>query len=575
MNAMERFEQWCNNPYFDQATRAELRALAEAGDTKEIEDRFYRDLAFGTGGLRGILGAGSNRMNLYTVRKATQGLANFILKQGTAAKGVAISFDSRHMSPEFAEETALCLNANGIPTYRFDSLRPVPMLSFATRTLGCTAGVMITASHNPPAYNGYKVYWDDGAQVTAPLDKEILDEVNAVTDYATVKTMSHDDAVAAGLYHTIGKEIDDQYMATIQALVLDHDSIAKAAGLKIVYTPLHGTGNLPVRRVLSELGFRNVFVVPEQEKPDGSFPTVKSPNPEDKAAFTLALGYAKEQGADLVLATDPDADRLGVFALDRASGEYKSLTGNMSGVLVCDYLLRRRKELGILPANGAVVSTIVSTNMVRTVTEAFGMKYIDVLTGFKFIGEQMRLFERDHTYSFQFGMEESYGCLVGTHARDKDAVVAVMALCEAAAWCYCQGKTLWDRMQELYQEYGYYREDTVNLTYPGQEGAAKIASILESLRANPLQTVGPCKVLKIRDYLKHTVLDLATGAVTPTDLPESNVLYYELENDAWMCVRPSGTEPKVKVYILANGTTKVECDEKVAKYAAWAETLKG
>ena len=387
MNAMERFEQWCNNPYFDQATRAELRALAEAGDTKEIEDRFYRDLAFGTGGLRGILGAGSNRMNLYTVRKATQGLANFILKQGTAAKGVAISFDSRHMSPEFAEETALCLNANGIPTYRFDSLRPVPMLSFATRTLGCTAGVMITASHNPPAYNGYKVYWDDGAQVTAPLDKEILDEVNAVTDYATVKTMSHDDAVAAGLYHTIGKEIDDQYMATIQALVLDHDSIAKAAGLKIVYTPLHGTGNLPVRRVLSELGFRNVFVVPEQEKPDGSFPTVKSPNPEDKAAFTLALGYAKEQGADLVLATDPDADRLGVFALDRASGEYKSLTGNMSGVLVCDYLLRRRKELGILPANGAVVSTIVSTNMVRTVTEAFGMKYIDVLTGFKFIGE--------------------------------------------------------------------------------------------------------------------------------------------------------------------------------------------
>lgn len=436
-------------------------------------------------------------MNLYTVRKATQGLANFILKQGTAAKGVAISFDSRHMSPEFAEETALCLNANGIPTYRFDSLRPVPMLSFATRTLGCTAGVMITASHNPPAYNGYKVYWDDGAQVTAPLDKEILDEVNAVTDYATVKTMSHDDAVAAGLYHTIGKEIDDQYMATIQALVLDHDSIAKAAGLKIVYTPLHGTGNLPVRRVLSELGFRNVFVVPEQEKPDGSFPTVKSPNPEDKAAFTLALGYAKEQGADLVLATDPDADRLGVFALDRASGEYKSLTGNMSGVLVCDYLLRRRKELGILPANGAVVSTIVSTNMVRTVTEAFGMKYIDVLTGFKFIGEQMRLFERDHTYSFQFGMEESYGCLVGTHARDKDAVVAVMALCEAAAWCYCQGKTLWDRMQELYQEYGYYREDTVNLTYPGPGGRRQDRLHPGVSAGQSLQTVGPCKVLKI------------------------------------------------------------------------------
>lgn len=301
-------------------------------------------------------------------------------------------------------------------------------------------------------------------------------------------------------------------------------------------------------------------MVPEQEQPDGNFPTVKSPNPEDRAAFTLALGYAKEQGADLVLATDPDADRLGVFALDRASGEYQALTGNMSGVLVCDYLLRRRKELGVLPANGAVVSTIVSTNMVRAVTEAFGMKYIDVLTGFKFIGEQMRLFERDHTYAFQFGMEESYGCLVGTHARDKDAVVAVMALCEAAAWCYCQGKTLWDRMQELYQEYGYYREDTVNLTYPGQEGAAKIASILESLRANPLQTVGPCKVLKIRDYLKHTVLDLATGTVTPTDLPESNVLYYELENDAWMCVRPSGTEPKVKFYLGVKGASAEEAD---------------
>ena len=366
--------------------------------------------------------------------------------------------------------------------------------------------------------------------------------------------------MAAGLYHTIGKEIDDKYMATIKALVLDHESIAKASGLKIVYTPLHGTGNLPVRRVLSELGFKNVFVVPEQEKPDGRFPTVKSPNPEDRAAFTLALGYAKEQGADLVLATDPDADRLGVFALDRKTGEYMPLTGNMSGVLVCDYLLRRRKELGILPENGAVVSTIVSTNMVKTVTESYGMKYIDVLTGFKFIGEQMRLFERDHSYVFQFGMEESYGCLVGDHARDKDAVVAVMALCEAAAWCYCQGKTLWDQMQELYAQYGYYREDTVNLTYPGQEGAQKIASILEGLRANPLTAVGPCKVLKVRDYQKDTVLDLATGNVTPTGLPQSNVLYYDLENDAWMCVRPSGTEPKVKFYLGVKGNTAEEAE---------------
>ncbi len=562
MNITERYQYWCNDPYFDEATQNELKALA--GDTKEIEDRFYRDLAFGTGGLRGILGAGCNRMNIYTVRKATQGLANFILKKGTQAKGVAISFDSRIMSPEFAEETALCLNANGIPTYRFDSLRPVPMLSFATRELGCTAGVMITASHNPPAYNGYKVYWDDGAQVTAPLDKEILDEVNAVTDYATVKTMTHEEAVAAGLYHTIGEEIDDKYMETIKALVLDHESIAKASGLKIVYTPLHGTGNLPVRRVLKELGFKNVFVVPEQEKPDGRFPTVKSPNPEDRAAFTLALGYAKEQGADLVLATDPDADRLGVFAKDRATGDYIPLTGNMSGVLVCDYLLRRRKELGILPANGAVISTIVSTNMVKAVTESYGMKYIDVLTGFKFIGEQMRLFDATGSNVFQFGMEESYGCLVGDHARDKDAVVAVMALCEVAAWCYCQGKTLWDQMQALYAEYGFYREDAVSLTYPGQEGAAKISGILEGLRANPLSHVGPCKVLKIRDYQKDTILDLATGNVTPTGLPNSNVLYYELENDAWMCVRPSGTEPKVKFYMGVKGSSAEQADKLLA-----------
>lgn len=562
MNITERYQYWCNDPYFDEATQNELKALA--GDTKEIEDRFYRDLAFGTGGLRGILGAGCNRMNIYTVRKATQGLANFILKKGTQAKGVAISFDSRIMSPEFAEETALCLNANGIPTYRFDSLRPVPMLSFATRELGCTAGVMITASHNPPAYNGYKVYWDDGAQVTAPLDKEILDEVNAVTDYATVKTMTHEEAVAAGLYHTIGEEIDDKYMETIKALVLDHESIAKASGLKIVYTPLHGTGNLPVRRVLKELGFKNVFVVPEQEKPDGRFPTVKSPNPEDRAAFTLALGYAKGQGADLVLATDPDADRLGVFAKDRATGDYIPLTGNMSGVLVCDYLLRRRKELGILPANGAVISTIVSTNMVKAVTESYGMKYIDVLTGFKFIGEQMRLFDASGSNVFQFGMEESYGCLVGDHARDKDAVVAVMALCEVAAWCYCQGKTLWDQMQALYAEYGFYREDAVSLTYPGQEGAAKISGILEGLRANPLSHVGPCKVLKIRDYQKDTILDLATGNVTPTGLPNSNVLYYELENDAWMCVRPSGTEPKVKFYMGVKGSSAEQADKLLA-----------
>lgn len=549
METMERFHYWLNDPYFDDATKAELRALEAAGDTKEIEDRFYCDLAFGTGGLRGILGAGSNRMNIYTVRKATQGLANFILQQGTASKGVAISFDCRIMSPEFAEETALCLNANGIPTYRYETLHPVPMLSFAVRQLGCTAGVMVTASHNPPAYNGYKVYWDDGAQVTAPKDVQILEEVGKVTDYATVKTMSREDAIAAGLYHVIGEDVEKAYYETLNNLVLDKASIAKAKDMKIVYTPLHGTGNVPVRTILKKLGFENVFVVPEQSEPDGRFPTVKSPNPEDKAAFAIALGYAKEQGADLVLATDPDADRLGVFVLDKSTGDYRPLTGNQSGTLICDYQLRRKKEFGILPANGAVVSTIVSTNMVRTVAEGYGMHYIDVLTGFKFIGEQMRLFEQNHDYIYQFGMEESYGCLVGDHARDKDAVVAVMALCEAAAWCYTQGRTLWDYVQDLYKEFGSYAEDTVNLTYPGLEGKQKIASILEGLRNDPPKAVGPLKVLKTRDYQLHKTLDLTTGQEGTTDLPTSNVLYYELENDCWMCVRPSGTEPKVKFYL--------------------------
>lgn len=565
MDTMERYHYWLNDPYFDDATKAELRALEEAGNTKEIEDRFYCDLAFGTGGLRGILGAGSNRMNIYTVRKATQGLANFILQQGTAAKGVAISFDCRIMSPEFAEETALCLNANGIPTYRYETLHPVPMLSFAVRQLGCTAGVMVTASHNPPAYNGYKVYWDDGAQVTAPKDTQILEEVGKVTDYATVKTMSREDAIAAGLYHVIGEDVEKAYYETLKNLVLDHESIAKAKDMKIVYTPLHGTGNVPVRTILKELGFENVFVVPEQSEPDGHFPTVKSPNPEDKAAFAIALGYAKEQGADLVLATDPDADRLGVFVLDKSTGDYRPLTGNQSGTLICDYQLRRKKEFGILPANGAVVSTIVSTNMVRTVAEGYGMHYIDVLTGFKFIGEQMRLFEQNHDYIYQFGMEESYGCLVGDHARDKDAVVAVMCLCEAAAWCYANGRTLWDYVQDLYKEFGFYAEETVNLTYPGMEGKQKIASILEGLRNDPPKAVGPVKVLKTRDYQKHITLDLVTGETGVTDLPTSNVLYYELENDCWMCVRPSGTEPKVKFYLGVRGTSSENALELLAE----------
>lgn len=572
MNAMERYQQWCSNPYFDEATRAELKALADAGNTAEIQDRFYRDLAFGTGGLRGILGAGSNRMNLYTVRKATQGLANFILKKGTAAKGVAISFDSRHMSPEFAEETALCLNANGIPTYRFDSLRPVPMLSFAVRTLGCTAGVMITASHNPPAYNGYKVYWDDGAQVTAPLDREILDEVNAVTDYATVKTMTHDEAVAAGLYHTIGQELDDRYMATIQALVLDHDSITQAAGLKIVYTPLHGTGNLPVRRVLSELGFRNVFVVPEQEKPDGDFPTVKSPNPENPEGFYLAVDLAKQVGSDLIIGTDPDSDRVGTMVRGR-DGEYHTITGNQMGVLLLDYIINAKKANGTMPENPAFIKTIVTTNMGREVAERNGVHVDETFTGFKFMAEKLAEYKRDGSYNYLLAYEESYGYMVGDYVRDKDAVTASMLIAEMAASYFKQGMTLADALEALYEKYGYFGELTLNLVMPGLDGLEKMRGIMASLRAEPPKEIGGAAVLGMRDYQSGTVSVAELGVVGKTPIAGSNVLYFELDDGTAFIVRPSGTEPKIKIYILAQGESHADCDERIARYRAFAENL--
>ena len=549
---MKKYQEWCENPYFDEKTRKELKNIA--GDEKEISDRFYKDLAFGTGGLRGVIGAGTNRMNIYTVRKATQGLANFIIEENGREKGVAIAFDSRNMSPEFAEEAARCLCANGIRTWLFESLRPTPELSFALRELGCIAGIVVTASHNPPEYNGYKVYWEDGAQITYPKDEQIIARVNAITDLTTVKTMSRKEADESGLLQIIGEEIDASYMEALKKLVLNPEVIKEQAkSLKIVYTPLHGTGNLPVRRVLSELGFEQVIVVPEQEKPDGNFPTVSYPNPEDKKAFALALELAKKVDADLVLATDPDADRLGVYAKDSKTGEYMAFTGNMSGMIICEYELSQRKEKGMLPEDGAIVTTIVSGNMSQAVAKEYGVDIIETLTGFKYIGEQIKLFEQNHNHTYLFGYEESYGCLVGTHARDKDAVVAVMTLCEAAAYYKSKGLTLWDQMLVLFEKYGYYKEGLYTLTLKGQEGAAKIQEILKSFRSNPPKQIGEYKVLAFRDYEEDIIQNDVTGETTKTGLPKSNVLYFELEDQAWCCVRPSGTEPKVKLYMGVKG----------------------
>ena len=560
MEYRERYEEWMNNPYFDEATREELKKIAD--DDNEIKERFYKDLEFGTAGLRGIIGAGTNRLNIYTVRKATQGLANYISAKNAKEQGVAIAYDSRRMSPEFADEAALCLAANGIKAYVFDALRPTPELSYAVRKLGCIAGINITASHNPPEYNGYKVYWEDGAQITPPHDKGIMDEVKAVTDYNTVKTMELEAAKASGLYQVIGADIDDGYIAELKTQVLHQDAIdAVGDEIKIVYSPLHGTGNVPARRILKELGFKNVHVVKEQELPDGEFPTVSYPNPEAEEAFELGLKLAKEIDADLVLATDPDADRLGVRVKDK-DGVYHTLTGNMSGCLLADYEIGQRKALRGLPDDGYLIKTIVTSNMADAIAKEYHAGLIEVLTGFKYIGQQILGFETTGKGNYLFGFEESYGCLIGTHARDKDAIVATMALCEAAAYYKTQGKTLWDAMVDMYEKYGYYKDDIQSITLKGIEGLQKIQEILETLRENPPTEFGGYKVLKARDYQTDTIKDLASGEVTSTGLPASNVLYYDLTDDAWLCVRPSGTEPKVKFYYGIKGTSLEDADEK-------------
>lgn len=563
MDYMELYRQWYSDPYFDADTRAELEAIKD--DAAEIEDRFYKQLEFGTGGLRGVIGAGTNRMNIYTVRLATQGLANYIIEQNGQEKGVAIAYDSRIMSPEFAEAAALCLNANGIRTYVFDSLRPTPELSFAVRELHCISGIVITASHNPREYNGYKVYWEDGAQITPPHDKNILAQVAQVTSFAQVKTMEKEEAVQNGLYQRISGEMDDRYLEALKEQAI-HPEIIKemAKDIRIVYTPLHGTGNLPVRRVLKELGFEQVYVVKEQEQPDGNFPTVAYPNPESPKAFELALKLAKEVDADIVLATDPDADRLGVYCKDTKTGEYVTFTGNMSGMLIAEYILREKTAMGAMPPNPALVETIVTTDMAKAIAKDYGVALIEVLTGFKYIGEQIKWFEEQNTYQYVFGLEESYGCLAGTYARDKDACVAVMMLCEVASWCKKNGKTLWDAMVDLYETYGYYREGLETTTLKGIDGLAQIQQMMSSLRKDPPKELGGFPVLAVRDYKVNQRTDMATGKVEPTGLPESNVLYYELSDNAWCCVRPSGTEPKMKYYFGVKGSSLEDAERKLA-----------
>lgn len=561
MDYLEKYNQWISDDYFDADTKKELLELK--GNDSEIKDRFYKDLEFGTGGLRGVLGAGNNRMNLYTVRKATQGLANYILKQGGEDKGVAIAYDSRRMSPEFAADAALCLNANGIKAYVFESLRPTPELSFAVRELHCIAGIVITASHNPPEYNGYKVYWEDGAQITYPKDVEIIGEVNAITEYAAVKTMKKDEAVKKGMYQVIGKEIDDRYMEELKKLVVNPIT-DECKDMKIVYTPLHGTGNLPVRRILKELGFTNVYVVKEQELPDGNFPTVGYPNPEDPKVFTLAKKLADEVGADLILATDPDADRLGVQVRGE-DGEFRLLTGNMSGALIAEYVFSQKAAHNTLPKNAALIKTIVTGNISDRIAEYYHADLIEVLTGFKYIGEQIKLFEETGSHEYVFGFEESYGCLVGTHSRDKDAVVAVMALCEAAAYYKTQGISLYEQMNRVFEKYGYFKEDLVSVTLKGIEGMEKIKEIMGNYRKNPPLTAGGLKVLKFRDYEADTITDLVTKEVVPTGLPKSDVLYFDLEEDAWCAVRPSGTEPKIKFYFGVKGSSLTDASEKLDK----------
>lgn len=560
MSYMSKYQEWLESPVFDEETKRELREIK--GNDEEIEDRFYTELEFGTAGLRGVIGAGTNRMNIYIVRKATQGLANFLNRQALVDAKVAIAYDSRNFSDVFAKEAALVLAANGIHAYLFDALRPVPELSFAVRSLKCDAGIVVTASHNPPEYNGYKVYGNDGAQVIAPYDQMIIEEVNALDDFNLIQTIDEKVALEKGLLSIIGKEIDEAYIAHVKEQVLNPHIIKEVAeDFKIVYTPIHGTGNIPVRTILKEVGFKNVYVVKEQEAPDGNFPTVTSPNPENKEAFKLAIDLAKEVKADLIMGTDPDADRVGVLVRNE-EGEYLVLTGNMLGAMLTEYILSQKSTKGQLKPNSVVIKTIVTTEMIRPICKAYQVDVMEVLTGFKYIGEQIRLFETKKDKQYVFGFEESYGCLAGTYARDKDAVVACMLAAEMAAYYKTKGMTLYEGLISLYKKYGYYKEEVQSITLKGIEGLNKIKDIMQNLRTTKIASIGDYTILNERDYEK--------GVGT---LPKSNVLYYELTDAAWLCVRPSGTEPKIKFYIGVKGNSEEDANQKVESIKAAVNVL--
>lgn len=558
----EKYEEWCNNPIFDEETKAELEKMKD--NEAEKEDSFYKDLEFGTAGLRGVVGIGTNRMNKYTVGKASQGLAKYIVKMGGQKRGVAIAYDSRHMSTEFSELAALILNANGIKTYIFESLRPTPELSFAVRKLGCISGIVVTASHNPPKYNGYKVYWEDGAQISEPIDGEIIAEVNS-TDFADIKKISKEEAIEKGLYNVIGPDFDDLYINELKKNTLNPEAIKEAAdSLKIVYTPLHGTGGRLSKKLFNELGYKNVHIVKEQEEPNGDFPTVSYPNPEDPKAFEYALKLAKEVDADIVLANDPDADRIGLQVKDPKTGEYIVFNGNMIGLTIAEYLISQKREKGIMPENPALIKTIVSSNMTDRICEYYGVELFLALTGFKNIAARIRQFEKTNSNNCIMGFEESYGCLIGTHARDKDGIIAVMMLCEIAAYYKLQGLTLWDAIEQMYERYGYYREGQIPVTLEGADGAAKIQEMMKTMRNNPPETIGKYKVLKIMDCSAGTEKDILTGEEVKIDLPKSNVLRYSLENDCWCAVRPSGTEPKIKFYMGVRGDSLEGAEKDLA-----------
>lgn len=548
----EKYQEWCNNPIFDEETKIKLEEMKD--NETEKKDSFYKDLEFGTAGLRGIVGAGTNRMNKYTVGKASQGLAQYIVKKGGKERGVAIAYDSRNMSTEFSELAALTLNANGVKTYIFEALRPTPELSFAVRKLGCISGIVVTASHNPPKYNGYKVYWEDGAQITEPIDGEIIAEVNSITDFSKIKTISKEEAIEKGLYNVISLDMDTMYLEELKKNTLNPEAIKQVAEeLKIVYTPLHGTGGMLAKRLFAELGYKNMHIVKEQEKPDGSFPTVSYPNPEDPKSFEYAIKLAKEIDADIVLANDPDADRIGMQVKDKKTGNYIVFNGNMIGLTIAEYLISQKKEKGILPVNPALIKTIVSSNMANRICEYYGVELFLALTGFKNIAARIRQFEEKNSHNCIMGYEESYGCLIGTHARDKDGIIAVMLLCEIAAYYKTKGMTLWDAILEMYEKYGYYREGQIPVILEGAEGAAKIQEMMKNMRNNPPEKLGKYKILKIMDCSTGVEKDLLTGEETRLDLPKSNVLRYTLENDCWCAVRPSGTEPKIKFYMGVRG----------------------